>query len=159
MSDDQAGGNTAVRAVLGCVAIFFVVGTLVCLLLCGGLYFAYRYENSFPKRRAQMCIRDDVEVEDTHFVYSPGYDYVMWSKFTARVDKIEDVFDSARVDAAEFETGFKITRQGIMNYWWDPADHQLSGGHFQVSNDEFMDIGYIDNGDGTFTVYIYLFEV
>ena len=158
MSDDNNRENSTGRTILGCIAGVFITFTLVVILLCGGLYLAYRYETSFAKRRAQMCIRNDVAVEDAHFVYSPGFDYIMWSKFKARVDSIDEVFD-ARVDPTEFSEGFEINVSWIKNYWWDPGDHELSGAHFQVSGDEYMDIGYVDNGDGTFTVYIYLFEV
>ena len=157
MNHDSNREKSVARNVLSCLAIAFVTVTLAMLFLCGGLYLAYRTVFSFENYRAQMCIRKDLAVEDPHFVYSPGYDYIMWSKFDVRVDNIDKVFDAARIDVSKLREGYKM--RSLTDKWWDAGDHELSGASFEVSDDETMDVGYFDNGDGTLTVYIYLVEV
>ena len=159
MNHETNRQTSAGRSFIGCLLGACLALTLLLLLLCGGAYFAYRTINSFENRRDQLCVRSEVEVEQARLEYSPGFDYIIWSKFTVRADSMDEVFDPSRVDPAEFREGFEINIPGMMNPWWDVEDHELSGAEFQVSEDEFMRVGYVDNGDGTFTVYIYLFEV
>ena len=157
MNHDSNRGKSVARNVLSCFAISFVTVTLAMFFLCGGLYLAYRTVFSFESYRAQMCIREDLVVEDPHFVYSPGYDYIMWSKFDVRVDNTDKVFDAARIDVSKFREGYKM--ESLTDKWWDAGDHEPSGATFQVSDDETVQVGYLDNGDRRLTVYIDLYEV
>ena len=110
MNHDSNRGKSVARNVLSCFAIAFVTVTLAMFFLCGGLYLAYRTVFSFENYRAQMCIREDLVVEDPHFVYSPGYDYIMWSKFDVRVDNIDKVFDARELTCRNFVKGTKCGR-------------------------------------------------
>ena len=86
----------------------------------------------------------------------------MWCRITVEAKNIDDVFDLARVDTSEFtEVGYKIRHATpILFPWWDADEQRVIGGDVEVDpNKAFMRVGYIDNGDGTLTVYIYWFEV
>ena len=114
----------------------------------------------FDSRRDMMALRSGLEVRDEHLRYSPGIDGIMWCRFTVEAKGLDEVFDPSQVDVSEFkEPGFQVGRTPIGDRWWDVKDKKLTGGSVEVRHDETLDVGYVDNGDGTLTIYIYWFEV
>ena len=86
-------------------------------------------------------------------------DAAMWSKFNVRVKGIDEVFDTSRVDTSEFtQAGYDFNVDWIDDAWWDADKHTLIGGEDEVDGD-IMRVGYVDNGDGTLTIYVFWFEV
>ena len=143
----------------GCLIAGAIVGVAVILGIAGIVYFVNRQLGDFDSRREIMCLRPGLVVTDEHLRYGPGMDAAMWSKFTVRVKSIDEVFDTSRVDTSEFtQNGYEFRVDWIDDSWWDADKHRLIGGEDEVGND-FMRVGYVDNGDGTLTVYVFWFEV
>jgi hypothetical protein len=143
----------------GCLIASAIVGVAVILAIAGIVYFVNRQLSDFDSRREMMCLRPGLVVTDEHLRYGPGMDAAMWSKFTVRVKSIDEVFDASRVDTSEFtQNGYEFKVDWIDNAWWDADKHRLIGGEDEVDGD-FMRVGYVDNGDGTLTVYVFWFEV
>ena len=106
-----------------------------------------------------MCLRPELGVSDDHLRYEPGMDAAMWSKFTVKVKGIDEVFDTSRVDTSEFtQAGYDFNVDWIDDDWWDANKRMLIGGEDEVGGD-FMRVRYVDNGDGTLTIYVFWFEV
>ena len=127
--------------------------------IAGIIYFVDRLMGDFESRREMMCLRPGLVVEDEYLTYGPGFDAAMWSKFTVRVKDIDQVFDTSRVDTSEFtRDGYEFKVDWIDDAWWDPDKRRLTGGEDEVG-DDFMRVGYVDNGNGTLTVYVFWFEV
>ncbi|BCX48060.1 hypothetical protein HAHE_19680 [Haloferula helveola] len=144
----------------GCLkAALITFGILAAVALVVGLLL-YRTLTNFDSRREMMALRSGLEVTDEHLRYSPGMDGIMWSRFTVEAKGIDEVFDTSQVDVSEFDQpGYQLEMNRINDRWWDVKGRKLTGGSIEVRNDEFMHVGYVDNGDGTLTVYIYWFEV
>ncbi|MCA8992809.1 MAG: hypothetical protein KDA69_08045 [Planctomycetaceae bacterium] len=143
----------------GCLIAVAVVLALGLMLLLGIWFLVHSALTSFEAYRDTMCIREDLVVRESQLRYSPGFDAAMWCKFTAEAGDIGEVFDESRVDTAEFSgEDYKFRVDWIKDAWWDVETVHLKGGDVEV-NGSFMRVGYLDNGDGTLTVYIFWFEV
>jgi hypothetical protein len=144
----------------GCaIAILLSFGVVV--LAIGSMWYVVHVAfTDFESHRDKMCLRRDLILKNENLRYSPGMDAVMWCRFTAQAKSIKDVFDSARVDTSEFKmVGYEFRQATpITDQWWDVDERNLIGGEVQVGED-FMRVAYVDNGDGTLTVYIFWFEV
>jgi hypothetical protein len=144
----------------GCLKAALISFGIIAALVLGVGFLIYGQLTDFDSRREMMALRSGLEVRDEHLRYSPGMDGVMWCRFTVEAKGIDEVFDTSQVDVSEFkEEGYEVGQSGLGNRWWDVAGKKLTGGSVEVRNDEFMHVGYMDNGDGTLTVYIYWFEV
>lgn len=144
----------------GCVvAILSFIGVAI-LAIGTSWYFVSAAFTDFASHRDKLYLRRNLTVENENLRYSPGMDALMWCRFTVKAKSIEDVFTSGKVDTSEFkEVGFKFRQSTpIADQWWDVDERNLTGGEVQVGED-FMRVGYVDNGDGTLTVYIFWFEV
>ena len=142
-----------------CLISAVIVGVTAILGIAGIVYFVGKQLGDFDSRRGLMCLRPGLVVEDEHLTYGPGFDAAMWSKFTVKVKSIDEVFDTSRVNTSEFKRkGYEFRVNWIDDPWWDADKHRLTGGEVQVG-DDFMRVGYIDNRDGTLTVYVFWFEV
>lgn len=156
MSNNQGGQR---RPKSGCFIAGTVVAVAAMLGIAGIVYFANRHLSDFDSRREMMCLRPGLVFSNEHLRYSPGMDAAMWSKFTVRVKDIDEVFDTSRVDTSEFaRDGYEFKVDWIDDAWWDADERQLIGGEDEVGED-FMRVGYVDNGDGTLTIYVFWFEV
>lgn len=143
----------------GCLIAGIIVGVAAILWIAGIVYFVNRQLSDFDSRREIMCLRPELGVSDDHLRYEPGMDAAMWSKFTVRVKGIDEVFDTSRVDTSEFtQAGYDFNVDWIDDDWWDANKRMLIGGEDEVGGD-FMRVGYVDNGDGTLTIYVFWFEV
>lgn len=140
-------------------AALITVGIIVAVVLGVGIMI-HRALTDFDSRRDMMALRSGLEVRDEHLRYSPGMDGIMWCRFTVEAKGLDEVFDTSQVDVSEFkEPGFHVGRTPISDRWWDVKGKKLVGGSVEVRHDETLDVGYVDHGDGTLTVYIYWFEV
>ncbi len=154
---DNQGNRKGLKS--GCLIAGATVGMAAILGITGIVYFVSGQLSDFDSRREMMCLRPGLVVTDEHLRYGPGIDAAMWSKFTVRVNDIDEVFDTSRVDTSEFtKVGYQFNVAWIDDTWWDADKHQLIGGEDDVGSD-FIRVGYIDNGDGTLTVYVFWFEV
>lgn len=143
----------------GCLIAGVIVGLAVILGIAGIGYFVNRQLGDFDSRREMMCLRPGLVVTDEHLRYGPGMDAAMWSRFTVRAKSIHEVFDASRVDPSEFtQNGYEFRVDWITESWWDADNQRLIGGEDRIG-DDFMRVGYVDNGDGTLTVYVFWFEV
>jgi hypothetical protein len=142
-----------------CLITGTIVGVAGIVGVACAIYFVDRLMGDFESRREMMCLRPGLVVEDEHLTYCPGFDAAMWSKFTVRVKDLDEVFDTSRVDTSEFtRDGYKFKVDWIDDSWWDADKQRLTGGEDEIG-DDFMRVGYVDNGDGTMTIYIFWFEV
>ena len=156
MSNNQ-GRQKSIKS--GCLIAGIIVGVAAILGIAGIVYFVNRQLSDFDSRREIMCLRPELVVSDEHLRYEPGMDAAMWSKFTVRVKGIDEVFDTSRVDTSEFtQAGYDFNVDWIDDDWWDANKRMLIGGEDEVGGD-FMRVGYVDNGDGTLTIYVFWFEV
>ena len=156
MSNNQ-GRQKSIKS--GCLIAGAIVGVVAILGIAGIVYFVNRQLSDFDSRREIMCLRPELVVSDEHLRYEPGMDAAMWSKFTVRVKGIDEVFDTSRVDTSEFtQNGYEFRVDWIDDAWWDADKRTLIGGEDEVGAD-YMRVGYVDNGDGTLTIYIFWFEV
>ena len=156
MSDNQKRQKSPKS---GCFIAAAVVVVAAMLGIAGIVYYAKRQLSDFDSRQEMMCLRPGLVISDEHLRYSPGMDAAMWSKFTVRAKGIDEVFDASRVDTSEFaRDGYEFKVDWIDDAWWDADKRRLIGGEDEVG-DDFLRVGYVDNGDETLTVYIFWFEV
>lgn len=147
------------RPISGCALTAFLTLGVVILAMVVGVFLVNKAFTNFESYRETMCIREGLVVKDKNVRYSPGFDAAMWCRFTAKVNGIDEIFDTSKVDTSEFsQADYKIQVDWITDEWWDVDDHQLIGGEVEIGND-WMRVGYVDHGDGTLTVYIFWFEV
>ena len=147
------------RVILGCTLAAVLTFGVAMIVVVGGMFLVNRAFTTFDAYRDMMCIRNGLVVKDDHLRYSPGIDAAMWSRFSVKVNGIDEVFDGSMVDTSEFsQDGYEIRVDWINDVWWDVDSQQLIGGEVQVEGN-WMRVGYVDNGDGTLTVYIFWFEV
>ena len=100
-----------------------------------------------------MYINADVKITPEGFKLTSGIDDAIWFRFLAHADDIADVFSTEFVDASKFQQGYTFA-SASMPSWWDVAQKSLTGGQVSLPNARFMNVGYVDNGDGTLTVYV-----
>ncbi|PQO46286.1 hypothetical protein C5Y93_09880 [Blastopirellula marina] len=92
-----------------------------------------------------------------------GFELIDWMddfsrfKFVAHTDDISKLFLNPPVDTSIMKPSFKMDNNGQYR-WWDPSSQCLTGAEYELPNVKFMDVGYVDNEDGTLTVYIQWFE-
>lgn len=140
-------------------AALITFGIILAVVLVVGIMI-HRALTDFDSRRDLMALRSGLEVRDEHLRYSPGMDGIMWCRFTVEAKGLDEVFDPSQVDVSKFnEAGCQVGSSSISDRWWDVKGKKLTGGSVEVRHDEFLDVGYVDNGEGTLTVYIYWFEV
>jgi hypothetical protein len=156
MSNKQ-GRQKSIKS--GCLIAVTIVGVVAILGVAGTVSFVNRQLSDFDSRREKMCLRPGLVVSDEHLRYGPGMDAAMWSKLTVRVKGIDEVFDTSRVNTSEFtQAGYDFNVDWIDDAWWDADKRTLIGGEDEVGGN-FMRVGYVDNGDGTLTIYVFWFEV
>ncbi len=125
-----------------------------------------------PSRQQIQYCRDVMHI-DSELVLSPlGYYYEhgfqddqIAFKFIAKTHQIGNIFDEDFVPSAELvarKSNSGLDRD-IGEAWWDCQTKKLFGGNFTVpppgsQGTRALHIGIADNGDGTFTVYVYWFE-
>ena len=75
----------------------------------------------------------------------------MWSKFTARANDIDEVFDTSRVDTSEFtRDGYQFKVAWIDDEWWDADKHLLTAPIAEMVFEPVVGGGIIDRGtDGS----------
>ncbi|MCB1098662.1 MAG: hypothetical protein KDN22_24030 [Verrucomicrobiae bacterium] len=157
---DSSNNQRSKRSIKSCCLVTgTIVGVVAFLGILGIVYFVDRQMGDFESRREMLCLRPGLVVEDEYLTYGPGFDAAMWSKFTVRVKDIDEVFDTSKVDTSEFtQAGYEFNVDWIDDVWWDADKRTLIGGEDEVGGD-FMRVGYVDNGDGTLTIYVFWFEV
>lgn len=144
------------RILVGCALFTSII--FLCVLIMAGLI--YRSMTNFEGYRNTLGIRPEVKAIEPRLRYSPGIDGILWAKFKVKASTIGEVFQPGVVNPKELQSApFKISVDWITNHWWDPEKHILTGGEIEIRRDEFMSVGFVDNQDGTLTVYIYWFEV
>lgn len=144
---------------LGCLIAAASFLLLAVVLVVGGLFFVKTKLSDFDSHRNKMGIRSDFVPLEENLWYAPGFDAAMWCKLTVEAGGLEVVFDTAKVDTSQLgEEGYEFRVDWIDDDWWDAESRQLTGGEVEISGNP-MRVGYVDNGDGTLTVYIFWFEV
>ena len=107
-----------------------------------------------------MHIDPDIEIAPVGYYYQEHFlDDEAAFKFTVQTDSISNIFNSDVIDSAKFvprksNTGLELNEGEV---WWDPNLHPLVGDDFNVKSDA-VNIGILDNDDGSFTVYVRWFE-
>ncbi|MFT5524650.1 MAG: hypothetical protein ACI9HK_002612 [Pirellulaceae bacterium] len=136
----------------------------IALLLCAGCGKAGNdvttttpSQEYVARCRAEMYIRDDVDIHPKGFKLITGMDDAIWFKFVTKAENILDVFDDEKVDTSKFSSGFKIDNAS-MPTWWDVNGRKLLGGQIQLPQGRAMNVGSLKNGDETLTVYVMWFE-
>lgn len=146
----------------GRIILFVIGGVLVLLTIIGGsgVLLARNILTSFDTHKSKMCLRTDLDVQSSQLWYSPGMDSVMWCRLVVKADSIDEIFDRARVNTIEFaDAGIRVDAAGNPR-WWDADDYELVGGEVELRpNQEYMRVGYFDNGDGTLIVFLIWFTV
>lgn len=144
----------------GFLKVALIAFGILAAAVLGVGFMVDRALTGFDSRRDMMALRSGLEVRDEHLRYSPGIDGIMWCRFTVEAKGLDQVFDPSQVDVSKFnEQGFQIGRTPIGDRWWDVKGKKLTGGSVELRQDETLDVGYVDHGDGTLTVYLYWFEV
>lgn len=161
MSDDSSHDtNRRNTHRVGCTVAVLLCFIVMLVAIGSVLYLLSVAFTGFEFHRDKLGLRGDLVIKDANLSYSPGMDAVMWCRITVEAKSIDDVFDSARVDTSEFSrAGFEFRHATpITNQWWDVDERDLVGGEVEVGK-AFMRVAYVNNGNGTLTVYIFWFEV
>ena len=103
--------------------------------------------------RTEMYIKADAKITPEGFKLTSGIDDAIWFRFLAHTGDIADVFETETVDASKFRSGFKFADVSAPS-WWDVAKKPLTGGQVSLPKARFMNVGFVDNEDGTLTVYV-----
>lgn len=111
-------------------------------------------QNDLDAARKKFHLRDDLQLEAKGYaVHQLTADISgTYFKFIAKTDKIENVF-LPDVDRSKFHANALLTPSSH-DAWWDVADREFNGGNVKLPDGEEMSVGYVDNKDGTLTVYI-----
>ncbi len=116
--------------------------------------------------RDVMYIHPELVLEPVGYYYEHGFqDDQIAFKFIARTRQLDGIFDPAFVPPSELVTrksNIGLERD-IGQPWWDSHTQTLIGGNFTVpppgsQGTRGLNVGIADNGDDTFTVYVYWFE-
>ena len=116
--------------------------------------------------RDVMYIDPELVLKPLGYYYEHGFqDDQIAFKFIAKTDQIENIFDVEFVPPAELvarKSNSGLDRD-IGEKWWDAQTKTLVGGNFTVpppgsQGTRALNVGIADNGDATFTVYVYWFE-
>ena len=143
----------------GCFIAGAKVGMATILGIVGIIYLLGGQSSGFDSYRELMGLRPELVVTNEHLRYAPAFDAAMWSKFTVRTNDINKVFDTSRVDTSAFtRNGYQFKVAWIDDAWWDVDRHKLIGGEDEIDGN-YIRVGYVENGDGTLTVYVFWFEV
>ena len=150
---------------------------LVCLIFCVGCSFD-PFSTPPPdvatnpsQQQVQYCrdvmyINPEIVLKPHGYYYEHGFlDDQVAFKFVTESEKIESIFNAKFVPPSELVERKSISGLGrdIGEKWWEPQNHALIGGNFTVpppgsDGARGLNIGILDNGDSTFTVYVYWFE-
>lgn len=76
----------------------------------------------------------------------------LYFKFSVKAASLKEVFQDS-VAMQDFQTEFVIPWPTASSGWWDPETHSLLGGETPLSEDRWLYVGAVDQGDGTFLVY------
>ena len=122
--------------------------------------------NQIQYCRDVMYINPDIKIKTLGYYYQHGFqDDSIAFKFTANADAIGDIFLEEFVPKAKLivrKSSYGLDYD-IGEKWWDPTGKNLKGGNFVVpppnaQGARALNIGIIDHGDNSFTVYVYWFE-
>ena len=117
--------------------------------------------------RRVMYVNQELEIEPLGYRYEHGFqDDAIAFKFIAKTETISDIFNSDFVEPAKLvlrDTEYGL-RNDLTETWWDVANRKLIGDNFIVpppgsTGGRALNIGIFDNDDGSFTVYVYWFEI
>ncbi|MGB8703242.1 MAG: hypothetical protein WCD18_27815 [Thermosynechococcaceae cyanobacterium] len=103
--------------------------------------------------RAEMYLQSDVEIIPEGYKLISGIDDAIWFRFIAKTTNIADVFMKDKVNTSKFTTNHKFYGDTLPD-WWDIESKVLTGGEISLPNARFMNVGYVNNQDGTLTVYV-----
>lgn len=146
----------------GRIILYIVGGVFLLLALTcgGGLLLVRNALTSFSTHESKMCLQDDLDIRESDLWFSPGMDSVMWCRLVVKADSIDDVFDHRRLGTVELDET-DVQPSAIADPgWWDVADYTLTGGDLELApNQEYMEVGYADQGDGTLIVFLLWYTV
>jgi len=129
------------------------------LLLSGCLDFGTNIETTSPSAadvercRAEMYIDPEAGIQPVGFRLISSLDDAIWFKFVAETADISTVFRDEIVETSRFGQTV-MSDDPSSPAWWDVSEQSLVGGQVDLPNARFMQVGHVDNGDGTLTVYI-----
>lgn len=103
--------------------------------------------------RAEMYINPDLEIVPEGCKLTSGIDAAIWFRFVAKTNNLAKVFRKDKVDTTKFTTSNDLTGSGLPS-WWDVNSKKLAGGQVALPNVRFMNVGYVNNKNGTLTVYV-----
>ncbi|WP_146118674.1 hypothetical protein [Blastopirellula marina] len=134
---------------------------IVCgaLMLGGCLDFGPNISTTKPTAeqvkfcRSVMYLNPQVIIEPQGFQLISGIDRYVLLKFVVPTSDINQLFLSPPVDVLLMRPNFDFSG-GPNEPWWDPPSSGLIGAHYELPYVKFMNAAYIDNGDGTLTVYV-----
>jgi hypothetical protein len=111
--------------------------------------------------REIMYIAPDLEIVPLGYCFRPSLDSTIFFKFVAKTDRPSKLFIREKVDATRFDPGFRkfISEPETAVSWWDVSSQRLTGASLIVSLPDStaecgLDAAYVDNPDGTMTVYV-----
>ncbi|RCS52694.1 hypothetical protein DTL42_07605 [Bremerella cremea] len=129
------------------------------LLLSGCLDFGPNISTTKPTAehvkycRSEMYLNPQIIIEPQGFKLLSGIDRYVEFKFVAHTNDVSKLFLSPPVDALLMQPNY-VFNGGSDEVWWDPPSSGLIGANYNLPNVRFMKAAYVDNGDGTLTVYI-----
>ncbi len=113
--------------------------------------------------REVMYINPELKIDPKGYYLQPGMDDIIRFKFTAKTDDPKVMFDSSQVDSSQYATGFNIAELApnseANSGWWDVGSKELTGANYVVpppnsAGMRGLNVGYVNNEDGTLTVYV-----
>jgi hypothetical protein len=111
--------------------------------------------------RDVMYINAELEIEPLGYCLQPGMDDVIRFKFIAKTDDPAELFDASQVDSTKFSADFSVSalQPQAVEAWWDVSAQTLTGASFSVpppgsAGTRGLNVGYVENDDGTLTVYV-----
>jgi hypothetical protein len=147
-----------------------------CFLVAGCDFELFKYdpetctttptEAQVKECREEMYIAPDLEIVPLGYCLQPGFDSAICFKFIAKTDKPSKLFIREKVDATRFDPGFRrfLSEPKTAVSWWDVSSQRLTGASLIVKSpdsaaDRGLDAAYVDNPDGTMTVYVVWSEI
>ena len=116
--------------------------------------------------RDVMYINPKINITPVGYYYEHGFqDDSIAFKFVAQAERIDEIFLAEFVPPSELveRTSSHGLDYSIGEKWWDPSGQTLIGDNFSVpppnsQGTRALNVGIIDNGEKSFTVYVYWFE-
>lgn len=110
--------------------------------------------------REYLLINPELEIEPLAYYLKDGMDYMVRFKFIAKTNDPTQIFDRSLIDPSTFQDNFHFQpgEEGHNEAWWDISSRPLVGGLIRAPNGNHIEIGFANNDDDTFSVYVWRHE-